>query len=348
GDYLVELTATDSICMVEEVLSFDWQYAPGSYEVSSLASDSCLLPFEVNLNLIEQGIDAFQWVTPDGTSFDNNLNFTANNQGAFTILLNISDEDCLGDLQVPFNFEPSGTVQAAVSSSQITACAPEDYSLQGSSNLGDGLWIIDGQSFEQNEISGSIDEAYLGTWTYIASNENSCNGSDSIQVNVQIAEPPSGTFSWSSPSEPCEEEWLLDLQFIGEHSDEITWEVNDELYFGANQNLLFNSFEEIQINASASNAICPNVLSEQFNLVSLVGEENTLLIPNVITPNGDGLNDVLIFPADQLIGSSYFLQITNRWGQVIFESNNPKTPWRGEVEDGVYFYILKAQLLCED
>lgn len=348
GEYSVQLTATDSLCMVDELLSFEWDYQPGSFEVNLSATDSCLLPFEANLELVSQGLDSFEWVSPDGTSFENNLNFLSTDPGSYTVLLNISDEDCLGDVQTPFVFEVLGSVEAITNTNQIIACAPDDFLVQGSSNLGDGIWIINGQTFDQDVVSGSWEESFSGTWSYIATNAATCNVSDTVLVEVVVSQAPSGVFSWSSPSTPCQEEWILELEFTGDHVDEVIWEVNEELYFGFNHSIFYSSFEEIEVNASASNSICPNLLTEQFSLVSLVGEESTLLVPNVITPNGDGLNDVLLFPADQLKGDTYSLQITNRWGQEVFESTNAKTPWRGDVEDGVYFYILKAQLLCED
>jgi gliding motility-associated-like protein len=53
-----------------------------------------------------------------------------------------------------------------------------------------------------------------------------------------------------------------------------------------------------------------------------------ILLPNAFTPNNDGLNDKLEF---FLIGIEQFkfLRIFNRWGQLVFETNNEKTFWNG-------------------
>ncbi|WP_181305439.1 T9SS type B sorting domain-containing protein [Rufibacter sp. XAAS-G3-1] len=50
--------------------------------------------------------------------------------------------------------------------------------------------------------------------------------------------------------------------------------------------------------------------------------------PTAFTPNNDGLNDVFR-PVGAPFSSSYTLQILNRWGQIIFESKDPKTGWDG-------------------
>jgi gliding motility-associated-like protein len=67
-------------------------------------------------------------------------------------------------------------------------------------------------------------------------------------------------------------------------------------------------------------------------------------IPNVFTPNGDGLNE--IFEADGLT-EPFSLVIFNRWGMEIFSAAAPGTGWDGKSENGtratpgIYFYILR-------
>lgn len=71
-----------------------------------------------------------------------------------------------------------------------------------------------------------------------------------------------------------------------------------------------------------------------------------ILVPNVFTPNGDGINDGFIVIAGSM--KEYNLVIYNRWGQLIFKSNSPAINWTGNTlsgarcPDGTYFYILTA------
>ena len=78
----------------------------------------------------------------------------------------------------------------------------------------------------------------------------------------------------------------------------------------------------------------------------IVNDESTLYVPNVFTPNGDGVNDVFYTPNRNIV--SYSLDIFNRWGQLLFSSDSPLKGWDGTfggqmVPDGVYVYILKAK-----
>lgn len=63
---------------------------------------------------------------------------------------------------------------------------------------------------------------------------------------------------------------------------------------------------------------------------------------NVITPNGDGINDILEFPnLDRYTGNK--LQIFNRWGELIYKSDNYLNSWDGRfMADGTYYYILEV------
>lgn len=72
-------------------------------------------------------------------------------------------------------------------------------------------------------------------------------------------------------------------------------------------------------------------------------KEFELQIPNVFTPNGDGVNDIYEIPnLDRYISNE--IVIFNRWGHKVFEAKNYNNNWDGgTLPDGVYFYILRCQ-----
>ena len=75
-------------------------------------------------------------------------------------------------------------------------------------------------------------------------------------------------------------------------------------------------------------------------------------IPNVFTPNGDGKNDFFDIRASGM--TQFHLQIYNRWGALLFESESPSVKWDGrtlsgeQADDGTYFYILNAKSESKD
>lgn len=72
------------------------------------------------------------------------------------------------------------------------------------------------------------------------------------------------------------------------------------------------------------------------------------VIPNVITANGDGVNDVLSLPAILETCIQYKILILNRWGNVVYEMNGMQNAFSGrdqggkELTAGVYFYIVES------
>jgi large repetitive protein len=74
-----------------------------------------------------------------------------------------------------------------------------------------------------------------------------------------------------------------------------------------------------------------------------VDERNCdLTVPNVFTPNGDGINDVFeILNLEHYPGAQ--MVIFNRWGKKVFEHHDYYNNWWDgrDQPDGVYFYVLK-------
>ncbi len=67
-------------------------------------------------------------------------------------------------------------------------------------------------------------------------------------------------------------------------------------------------------------------------------------MPNIVTPNNDNINDVIDFGIYQF--SSLQIEIYNRWGQKVFESNDTNAIWKPIVDDGTYFYTAQYRIDC--
>ena len=84
-------------------------------------------------------------------------------------------------------------------------------------------------------------------------------------------------------------------------------------------------------------------------------------LPNVFTPNGDGINDYFIPLQPYRYVDSIHLQIYNRYGEMVFQTEDPDIKWNGDhnkikiaqlknftkqkqknVGDGVYFYVCEV------
>jgi gliding motility-associated-like protein len=74
--------------------------------------------------------------------------------------------------------------------------------------------------------------------------------------------------------------------------------------------------------------------------------QQTLIIPNIFSPNGDGIHDKWVIENLENFPGNV-VQIYNRYGQLVFKMTN-YTPWDGKVNGrdmpvGTYYYIIDAK-----
>ncbi len=87
------------------------------------------------------------------------------------------------------------------------------------------------------------------------------------------------------------------------------------------------------------NPYCTYMFVDDVQLV-----QSELQIPNVFTPNGDGVNDLIPFP--NFGNSTNKIVVVNRWGNLIYESNGINPIWDGKdnsgknCTEGTYFYRI--------
>ena len=87
---------------------------------------------------------------------------------------------------------------------------------------------------------------------------------------------------------------------------------------------------------SLSPSTCPRDLSDA---------SSSLSVPNVFTPNGDGVNET--FDVQYVGRGPFLISVYNRWGALVFRSESALNDWRGDadgvsVTEGIYFFTCTA------
>lgn len=89
---------------------------------------------------------------------------------------------------------------------------------------------------------------------------------------------------------------------------------------------------------------CTDTATANIDVMPLV----TLVMPNAFTPNNDGLNDDFRGYGFVDAIADYKMSIWNRWGELIFETDNPLMGWNGSKNNsgqespvGVYVYQVE-------
>ena len=84
--------------------------------------------------------------------------------------------------------------------------------------------------------------------------------------------------------------------------------------------------------------------------VPVIRSDYDFITPNVFSPNGDGVNDLFFLKKDAYdrCYDALNIRVYNRWGQLVFESEDAKFEWDGNDENGnpvspgSYFVILQG------
>ena len=70
-------------------------------------------------------------------------------------------------------------------------------------------------------------------------------------------------------------------------------------------------------------------------------KECGVTIPNVFSPNGDGINDAFL-PLFEFNLSSYQLEIYDRWGNLLFRTSSATEGWTGDnAPEGAYYFLIQ-------
>jgi gliding motility-associated-like protein/uncharacterized repeat protein (TIGR01451 family) len=127
----------------------------------------------------------------------------------------------------------------------------------------------------------------------------------------------------------------------------ITWSIgqmdvnfNAQLTYLASGTNHGNITNVASVSSSEQDAnLADNVSSDTKNILGLN-------IPNVFTPNGDGMNDTFTIVGLNLYPENEIL-IFNRWGNTVFQEKNYHNEWTGPgLSEGTYFYILKVKSIA--
>lgn len=162
---------------------------------------------------------------------------------------------------------------------------------------------------------------------------------------ITVEESPFADFSYT-PEQP--DGFNPTVQFYDESVNAASWQwiINDkDVLFGRNPSYTFpdTGVQKIELIVFHPSG-CPDTAIQYIDVVP----KATYFLPNAFTPNGDGKNDVFV-GAGSLIGVKGFeLTIWNRWGEMVFQTNDPQEGWNGRVNNsgtlspnGVYPVIVK-------
>jgi gliding motility-associated-like protein len=128
----------------------------------------------------------------------------------------------------------------------------------------------------------------------------------------------------------------------------IVWDFDDVASGVLNASSIYNpthvyaSIGTYCVNLIVGSGLCKDTATTCIEVIS----EPSIEIPNVFTPNGDGLNDLFMVKSSGI--TSLHADIFDRWGIKLYSWDGVTGSWDGKNKsgntssNGVYYYIIKA------
>ena len=248
-------------------------------------------------------------------------------------------------MDIPFGIKPLKTASYPVANYDSTICNGSELNFEISACIPEGNVTLFGNgintqvSFSQF-LNGTQDSVTVLNYSAF-STANGCI-SDTVSYPVYIIPNPQAILQ-INPN-PC----VVETPFVAS-SNSVSNSGN------ISQQLWYLDSNAISIDTSFSSTIdFPGVYPLCLVVEDLLGCrdtvcQNLVIIPaeieniNTITPNGDGINDVLYFDYLDFYNESEII-IFNRWGNEIYSASPYLNDWTPEgLTDGIYFYILKIK-----
>lgn len=235
---------------------------------------------------------------------------------------------------------------APILSSNSSYCEGENISDLTANGGGGTITWYDDASLSNAVGTGSTFTPTLsgtGSTTYYVVEDLGGCISEMDSVTVTINSNPVANFTASATNGNIP----LDVDFTDASTGNglsYSWEFGDNNT--SNQQNPSNTFDELGSFTTVLTVTDNNGCTDTTSAVITVAGESVLIIPNIFSPNGDGLNDTWNVEGTNI--TEIQGTIMNRWGQVMFMFDLLEMGWDGrtvsgvEASEGTYYYIIEA------
>ncbi len=339
-------------CEATETISISVLPAP-EVQIGGIAEQYCGVPAMIYpQNETEFALD-YQWFLDgslESTAFEPVVEI--NEDGTFDLMLTASNAyDCsasaVADVVVYYNPIP------ALNLSPVEGCPPLDVYLQDVSVGGASSELTISYDNEIVYQGPPVTNYYLFEWSGIYTlgmnviSGVGCEVNESALETITVFPEPFAYFEAqpydsddSGPDLPSSLNTRWNFENLSNDNDENYWQFGDGTA-STEVNPVHTYYDAGSYGASltvTNDYGCTDVYSEWL----LIEDQTPVYVPNSFTPGGvtskpDGLNDA--FRAefrDYDLVTDYSLQIFDRWGELIWESEDPEEFWPGNVRRDGY------------
>jgi len=311
---------------------------------------SCVVGNQFDFTVLSQhSPDAvFDWDFGDGTvSSDKNPSKSFNNANDYIVSLTISENNCVSTLTDTVTVFP--LIEPLFRNDPVVGCAPFTYEFIDSTNT----WVNVAHLWEFGDGSASTLASPVHTYNfpgvydvrYTLTVLEGCVDTLTFVMEDMVTVEPSPTAGFTV--DPPITSFFDPVVSVYDNSLGAYWV---EYYMGDSSYYTTNNFEHRYFDDG--NYEVMQVVGNEYGCTDtliktvVVKPEYLLYVPNVFTPNGDGMNEWFL---PKVFGEvNYEFTIYSRWGKRLFATTSVNEGWNGSDDKGraapqdVYMWVVKV------
>jgi len=303
---------------------------------------SVCIPEAIVFENLSTGGETFQWDFGDGTVTSRTdtafITHAYKNPGKYLVKLTAIDQGTCQMVDYAFTTVTVNTAQSFVQS-DADLCSGDAYQLKAAGGMFYS-WTSADENFSSQDATPVVTPSDTTVYYLTLEESNGCIRKDTVQLNVIPGITPA--FEWTKLPD------CLARPQIAVRNVTDSLKSGDTIFFDfgdgttSDQTDAEHSYEKdgvYNLRLVANREFC---VYEKTIAIPVF----ELFIPNVITPGQPGYNDVFtirygktegVTPADY--GFNVVLTIYNRWGSLVYETDNYHYDWSGEgMAAGIYYY----------
>ncbi len=281
---------------------------------------------------VSSGTPAYQFSFNGGTTYQGSSLSSGHSGGSFTVIV-VDAGGCSDTVNV--TMESNAVPVVTINSVTSPLCVGQSGCVDFSVGSGVAPYTFDYGDGSTPGTATTYCGYDAGSYTIAALGDNGCTGTANITVNapdtvvaVFSATPTSGnpplTVNFINGSTGATAyDWTFGNGNTSTSSDPTVEYIIDGTY-------------QVILVASNTNG-CTDTATVTITVIGV----SAMVVPNIITDNGDGANDAFRVEAENI--DEFECTIYNRWGSMVYQYTDVNGSWDGENHvDGTYFYVIKA------
>ncbi len=263
------------------------------------------------------------------------LNQNGLGAGSYTISVN-DDQGCTDAETIVIALNSGPLINSNAVSIDQTSCGQNNAEISGLvDNSGNSSYSWTGTT----DTTLNLSNLSSGTYSLTATGIDGCV-SQFGPIVINASTSPTADFSYS----PLDVNPGDLVQFSDLSSSDVVswdWQVDTTDFFIENPNYIFVTEGTYQVVLLVTDGAGCTA-----SITKIIPVYNELIIPNVLTVNGDGNNDKFEIKGLEI---NTTVEILNRWGEIVFKSDNYLNDWKGQdmsgnyLSNGVYTYRIKTK-----